>query len=242
MLRIEKPLSRASEAYDLLREDLIVGNFEPGTRLAIAELQTRYGLGAMPLREALTRLAAEQFVLKYDQRGFAVPPLTTTEFLEIQNARITVETAALRETIAARSQDWEDRLVLAFHHLSKASRGDPDFLMSHVWANSHMEFHKALISGCKNSWLLTFADQLFRQSERYRVRRRQIDSESDKVSKTLLVEHREIMDAAIDGDADTATDRLVEHFRRSLETVAGTRIELFRDPMRFQCQSASDQR
>lgn len=226
MSRIEGTISRSSEAYERIRQDLIAGILMPGTKLAISDLQERYGLGAMPLREALNRLSAEQFVLKYDQRGFAVPPLDASEFLEIQNARIVIEVAALRETIASESREWEDRLVLAYHHLTKASGVGPDFLLSEQWSRSHAVFHKELISGCKNNWLLMFADQLFKQSERYRVRRRLIDAGDPPRRSNLLEEHRSIMDAAIEGDAENATARLLEHYRRSVETVLGEPIEL----------------
>jgi DNA-binding GntR family transcriptional regulator len=233
MSRIEGAISRSSEAYERIREDLIAGILLPGTKLAISDLQERYGLGAMPLREALNRLSAEQFVLKYDQRGFAVPPLDASEFLEIQNARIVIDTAALRETIASETRDWEDRLVLAYHHLTKASKLSPDFLLSAEWSHSHTAFHKELISGCKNNWLLMFADQLFKQSQRYRVRRRQIDADDPPRRENLLEEHRAIMDAAIEGDAETATARLIEHYRRSLETVLGEPVELCSSHLRF---------
>lgn len=231
-------VSRASEAYDLLRKDLMNGGLLPGTKLTISDLQNRYGLGAMPLREALNRLSAEQFVLKHDQRGFSVPPLLEEVFLEIQNARIVIESAALRETLDWYSREWEDRLVLAYHHLAKASVGTAESLLTEAWSQSHASFHQALISGCRNSWLLTFANQLYTQSARYRTRRRQIVSSSVPRRDNLLEEHRQIMEAAIDGSVDLAVERLVEHYRRSVETVLGAPVELCSGGLRFQRRPA----
>ena len=227
--------SRTAEAYDLLRQDLIDGTLAPGTRLVIADLQDRYGLGAMPLREALNRLSAEQFVHKHEQRGFAVPPLAAEVFLEIQNARIVVETAALRESIFCHRPDWENRLVLAFHHLAKAGKTGPDYLLSDAWSTAHGVFHRELISGCENAWLLTFASQLFEQSARYRARRRQIDA---KTPGALVEEHHAIMDAAIRGETETAVERLIDHYRRSVETVLGEPVNLTMSPLRFHRRAA----
>lgn len=95
MQDINKPLSRSSEAYDRIRQDVIAGHLEAESKLTIADPQARYGMGAMPLREALNRLAAEQFVRKLEQRGFAVPPLEPPQFLEIQNARTGFHTALI---------------------------------------------------------------------------------------------------------------------------------------------------
>ena len=218
--------SLSSEAYEQIRHDLIEGTLAPGTKLIVADLQLRYGLGVMPLREALNRLSSEQFVLKHEQRGFSVPPLDIAEYVRIQNARIVIETAALRDSINSHSPEWEDRVVLAQHHLAKASKAGPDFLLSSEWALAHANFHRELISGCDNTWLLTFAEQLFSQSERYRVRRRQIDTGSLSQSGHLLEEHKAIADAAVDGDVELAIDRLVRHYKKSVETVVGETIEL----------------
>ncbi len=229
----EKPATlRSAKAYDLLRHDLIEGTLKPGTKLIIADLCERYGLGAMPLREALNRLSAEQFVEKHDQRGFTVPPLQADLFLEIQNARIVIESSALRESVTAHHRDWEDRLVLAFHHLAKASHSAPDYLHSDDWSHAHGVFHKSLISGCENQWLLTFSDLLFKQSARYRARRRQIDAMGPG-KDSLVEEHRQIMEAATQGDADLAEERLITHYRRSVETVLGQPVSLCLSPLRF---------
>ena len=231
--------SLSQEAYEQLRRDVVNGALAPGTKLMIAELQARYQLGAMPIREALNRLSSERLVEKHEQRGFSVPALDGDAFMEIQSARLVIESAALQESIATRSADWEDRLVLAFHHLSKAFpksgdvNGRPDWILSEAWSTSHRIFHYELISGCSNTWLLGFAQQLYEQSSRYRARTRQITSLRPPVRADLLQEHRDIMDASIVGDTETAVERLINHYRLSVEIVLDTPIRLERNPFRF---------
>lgn len=242
--------TRSLEAYTVLRRDIIGGALAAGSKLRIGELQERYGIGALPIREALNRLSAEMLVSKLENRGFAVPPLDYEAYLEIANSRLVVETAALQLSIARREAAWEDRLVLAFHRLSKAgsSSGADDgtgaYLLSEAWAESHRQFHFELISACGNGWLTAFCHQLYEQSARYRSRRRRISSSSWAIRTNLVAEHREIMDAAIAGDAPTATRLLVEHYRRSVEIVLGNRVEVVRDPWRFvpsrEVESAGD--
>ncbi len=231
--------SLSQQAYEQLRRDLVNGALAPGSKLMIAELQAKYGLGAMPIREALNRLSSERLVEKHEQRGFSVPALDGDVFIEIQSARLVIETAALRESIAARSANWEDRLVLAFHHLSKAFPGSngkrdrTDWILSDAWSASHRTFHAELISGCSNTWLLAFAQQLYEQSSRYRARTRQITSLRPPVRADLLQEHRDIMDAAIAGDTTTAVERLLNHYRLSVEIVLDTPIRLEENPLRL---------
>ena len=59
------PKSRTKLAYDVLRRDILNGTWPPDRKLMLSELQTHYELGAMPLREALNRLAAEMLVEKH---------------------------------------------------------------------------------------------------------------------------------------------------------------------------------
>lgn len=237
MSEVKTHTSLSQAAYEKLRRDLVNGTLAPGNKLMISDLRDRYGLGAMPIREALNRLSSERLVQKHEQRGFSVPPLDGDGFLEVQSARLVIETAALRQSVRARSAEWEDRLVLAFHHLSKAlpcardDDGQPEWLLSDAWSACHRAFHFELISGCENTWLLTFAHQLYEQSSRYRTRTRQIATLRPPVRSNLIEEHRDIMEAAIAGDAEIAVERLIEHYRLSVEIVLGTPISLVSDPL-----------
>ena len=229
--------SLSQQAYDLLRHDLIRGDLEPGTKLMLADLQSRYDLGAMPLREALNRLSAENMVEKTDQRGFFVPALNYDDYLDIQNARIAVEAAALRETVAARTSEWEDRMVVCMHRLKLAGPApdakDMQFIFSDAWADSHRKFHTTLISGCSNTRLMGFAANLFEQSARYRMRRRKLSFLRAPVRDGLVEEHSVILDAALAGDADAAVERLIDHYRYSVEIVLGQPVGLSEDRTRF---------
>lgn len=237
MTQTTRSPSLSQRAYDLLRRDLIGGDLEPGKKLMISDLQTRYDLGAMPLREALNRLSAERMVEKTDQRGFFVPSLNYDDYLDIQNARIVIEAAALRETVADRTAEWEDRMVVCMHRLERAGpradTQDDQFIFSEAWAESHRRFHSALISGCTNSRLLSYAAILFEQSARYRMRRRKLSALRAPVRAQLVEEHAAILDAALVGDADCAVERLIDHYRCSVEIVLGRRIGLSADKVRF---------
>src|SRR3569833_2179012 len=59
--------------YSVLRDRLMRGGFEPGQKLKIAELATALGTSAMPIREALNRLAAERAIDSLRNRSVRVP-------------------------------------------------------------------------------------------------------------------------------------------------------------------------
>lgn len=244
MARPARAPSLSQQAYDLLRRDLIKGDLEPGGKLMISELQTRYALGAMPLREALNRLSAEHMVEKSDQRGFFIPALNYDDYLDIQNARIAIEATALRETVAERTSEWEDRMVVCIHRLKQAGpapdASDMQFIFTDAWAESHRRFHTTLISGCSNLRLLEYAANLFEQSARYRMYRRKLTFLRAPVREHLVEEHTAILDAALAGDADGAVERLIDHYRYSVEIVLGRPVGLSADKTRFVVAATED--
>ena len=60
--------SRTSSIYDQLRDDIIQGQLPPGLKLKIDVLREHYGVGATPIREALSLLTADGLVERLEQR------------------------------------------------------------------------------------------------------------------------------------------------------------------------------
>jgi DNA-binding GntR family transcriptional regulator len=205
--------TQATSLYDQLRSDLLSAALEPGSKLAIEALSSRYGTGATPLREALNRLVADGLVERREQRGFAVAPVSAKDLAEITKVRCWLESIALRESIAARDQAWEDSLALAHHHLSRTPRSlsESRFEDNPDWEPRHRAFHRALIAGCGSRWLLSFCDQLADQHQRYR----RLSAPRAFRKRAVGSEHQAIMQAAIDGHADEAVALLCAHIERT---------------------------
>ena len=201
----------ASSVYHRLREDLLRGALEAGGKLRVEWVVSRYGAGASPVREALNRLAAEGLLGRHDQRGFFLMPVSAAELEELTLTRCWMEERALRESIARRTAEWEEQLVLALHRLAGAERRQSDDPTTNnpEWEMLHRAFHRQLISACRSHWLIGFCDQLSDQTSRYRlISQRGPGSERDD-----LGEHREIAERTLDGDADGAVEALLNHYR-----------------------------
>jgi DNA-binding GntR family transcriptional regulator len=94
--------TRASAVYEQLRADITHGVLEPGSKLRVGAMGERYGVGASPLREALSRLSAEGLVSRTDQRGFSVAALSWGELPILTRNRVQLESLALAESIEHR--------------------------------------------------------------------------------------------------------------------------------------------
>ncbi|AID33626.2 MULTISPECIES: GntR family transcriptional regulator [Mesorhizobium] len=201
----------ASTVYQQLREDLLSGALETESKLRVEWVVSKYGAGASPVREALNRLASEGLLGRHDQRGFFIMPVSAAELEELTRTRCWLEERALRESIAHRTAEWEEQLVLALHRLGRASRlsqQDPSSL-DPDWEKLHRTFHRVLISACRSHWLVGFCDQLSDHAYRYR----QMANGGESVPRDGSAEHRLIAEYALDGNADGAVQALIDHYQ-----------------------------
>ncbi len=203
--------TRASTVYDRLHDDILTGELKPGLKLRLKDLIERYDTGNSPLREALNRLSANGMVLREENRGFRVPPASSQELSELTRTRCWVEEIALRESIANGDTDWEERIVLAFHWLSRAAQNadTPVDATSPDWEAHHRDFHQALLSACNSKMLTDFCAELSMRTFRYRNLAEVVEYRD----RHELEEHRELQDAALNRDADLAVALLHKHYR-----------------------------
>ena len=62
----------ADQVLDRLRQDIVAGHLHPGARVTVAAISQRYGVSAMPVREALRRLEGEGILVNHPHRGVTV--------------------------------------------------------------------------------------------------------------------------------------------------------------------------
>jgi DNA-binding GntR family transcriptional regulator len=202
--------TQASTVYDRLQADILSGELEPGRKLRLKDLIEQYDTGNSPLREALNRLSANGMVVREENRGFRVPPARVSELLELTRTRCWLEDIALRQSIKNGDEAWEERIVLAYHWLSRAAESN-DVEARHTsaeWEEHHREFHLALISACDSSILIDFCTQLHKRTFRYR-NLAEVVAYRDRHE---LEEHRELQEAVLARDADLAVKLLAKHY------------------------------
>ena len=215
----------ARQVMGRLRRDILAGALPPGSRLRIEGLRARYGVGASPLREALSQLVAEGLVLRVDQRGFRVASAEPETLRDLIETRCLVETAALRAAIARGDAAWEERVLVAHHRLARTPRSaQPERFVPHPdWEAHHRAFHLALLEGCGAQALLAFSAELHDRALRFR----QLSNQIAWPQRDVAAEHRAICEATIARRADDAATLLEAHYRRTGEflgtAMAGTR-------------------
>jgi DNA-binding GntR family transcriptional regulator len=88
---VTRALTSAERTLATLRELILDGDLGPGTRLGEVELADRLGVSRTPVREALSRLAAEGLVEIAPNRGARVATWTVAELEGVFDLRASLE-------------------------------------------------------------------------------------------------------------------------------------------------------
>ncbi|MGO9418115.1 GntR family transcriptional regulator [Roseiarcus sp.] len=160
----------ADRAAQRIEADILAGALAPDSRLGIAETAARYGVGATPLREALSRLAARGLVNAIGKRGFRVQSISRQDLADIVRIRSVLEREAIRLSLLAGDGAWEGAIVGALHQLKRYiaenpkgfGEGEPAF------DALHKRFHGSLLAACGSPRLIAACARLYDEAYRYR--------------------------------------------------------------------------
>jgi DNA-binding GntR family transcriptional regulator len=209
--------TRTSSVYETLRADLLAGRVEPGSKLRLAALGSRFDVSLSVVREALTRLSEQGLVVANPNRGFSAVSLSVDDLVDLTRTRIDIETLAVRRAVAHGSLEWETALVGAHHHLAGTPITVPgDEGLNEAWVASHRAFHRALLAGCGSVRLEAIATALRDSAELYRVWSRSLAHDD---GRDVACEHRRLTELAIARDADGTADALGAHIQRTTDAL-----------------------
>lgn len=202
--------SLADMAESSLRRDIVHGTWRPKAWLRLDDLKDHYGMGASPLREALSRLVGEGLVQLENNRGFRVAGLSEQDLKDIEWMRVVVECAALRDAISRGGREWEGEIVAALHRLTAATlTTGSDRTSLDGWNDEHDAFHAALIACCGNRRALELQRRLAGEHRRYRIA---LMGENMRRSE-IVDEHRGVAEATLRRDADEAIRLLAQNMQ-----------------------------
>ena len=194
-----------------LRSEILSGGYAPGARLSPRALADRFGVSLSVVREALSRLTEQGLVTAAPQLGFSVVSLDVEDLLDLTKVRVLIESAALREAVEHADVEYEARVVAAHHRLTRTPflRDEATMTITDEWAAAHAMFHDALISASPSRRLRDLAAGLRDRAELYRRWSGPLAPEHQ--TRDVAGEHRAMMEAALDHDADRAVELLAAH-------------------------------
>lgn len=143
-----KPSSAPDSIAQALRNDLLDGALEPGTRLTEEALSARFQSGRHSVRAGLQTLVAEGLLEHQRNRGIVVPAVTGERIDDMCSYRSILELGALRLALAAGS-DFAD-VAEAVGHLESLTAETPWRLV----VEAHSAVHTKIVEAGGNARLL----------------------------------------------------------------------------------------
>lgn len=191
--------------YEYLREEILAERLPPGAELQEVALSEELGVSRGPIREALSRLAAEGLVTVRPRRGAVVRSLSKDEFLELYQVREALEMMAVRLAVPRLGAEDLARLEELIGVMNRhADQGEVE-----QFFEANIAFHATLFEASGNVKLQELYGQLLGQMGRYRMRSLTLRGNLQR----SVAEHGAILRAAKRGDADRATHLMSEHIR-----------------------------
>ena len=197
---MSKPLSQSAYviAYEAIRDKILNGELEAGTKLVEERLAEEIGVSRTPVRESIRRLEQEglskgKYVVCRPGRG--VP-------LRFQ-VRMILEAQAVR-TAATYMSEEDLELLAKYIHIGRT--GTVEEIMA-----ANKSFHELIVQASRNPVMIDIIDKmqsiiyLFRKAVVYQKR------------PFLIDEHEEIYLALKQRDADKAEQLMKDHLQADLD-------------------------
>ncbi|WP_139974469.1 GntR family transcriptional regulator [Ochrobactrum sp. CGA5] len=194
-----------------LRDMIIEGQLEPGTRLHEGQLGEQLGVSRTPLREAIKYLASEGLVELVPSRGAVVKRFSASDVRDMLTVLRTLEELAGKLACELAS-DQEIALVRSLHDEMIERYKHADRLQ---YYKLNQQIHLAIVRLAKNATLTDIHQMLQTRLKRIRF----IAHEGAEKWAAAVSEHEEMIEALEARDPARLSEVLGRHLTKAWERV-----------------------
>jgi len=195
--------------YEVLREGILKGVFEPGERMRQDKLAEAIGVSRIPVRSALMQLESEGLITFNPYRGAVVNKLSAKEMREIYELRALLEAHALRNAVDVMTPERLAHLEQLAVELNAIQDGE-EFL------TRRNEFYRELYDHDLQARTVGLIERLRAEAGRYWLERK-----VDYVSRPGQRDHLHLIEFIKAGDIEAAVTWLQEHLQRVCDELVG---------------------
>jgi DNA-binding GntR family transcriptional regulator len=204
-----KPPATASDyVSNEIRQGILDGTFDLGSRLDQQVLADRLGVSIIPIRESLRQLEAEGLVEILPRRGAFVAKLSLEEVVEVITIRERLEELVVR--LAGPHLDAA-QLARAADLNQRMARMPPEG-QALQWSELNRQFHFMIYAQANSPLLLQIITTLWDRSRLYR----EVNAGRARNRIQAVAEHAEILRRLTLGDQAGAASAVRKHIRRSV--------------------------
>lgn len=198
-LKIEGYELLNQKVYRVLKESIIKGFLEPGTKLLENKIAEEMQVSRTPVREAMQKLVAEGFVKTTPNQTMVVTEVSPEDVKEVLQIRGVLE--GLAASIAAKKINRQEIVGLENIISQMSLHVTKKNLSSYCQVDD--EFHNLILNICGNKWIIQIRDNLGSFIYRFRIKSLSVSGRL----KHSLEEHQAIMESLKKHNSEEA-DRL----------------------------------
>ncbi|RQW29793.1 GntR family transcriptional regulator [Rhodobacteraceae bacterium CH30] len=206
-MKTDAAFTLQDQAYQTLRQGLMLGRWLPGERLKIHTLAREMDMGSMAVRTALQRLVAEKALVNVPNCGVSVPQLSKAEFDDILATRILLEGEAARQGALKLDKGARSTLASLVRQMDEAiAQGD---IKAYLDANE--TFHQMLYLAAGSPMLMTLIETVWLYVGPISNRLHQ----NAAVWATMNDAHSTLLAALLQNDANGVGQAIAEDLRQA---------------------------
>ena len=190
--------------YLLLKNRIIYREYPPGYKINIRILQDEFGVSSSPIKDALFKLAGEEFVEIFSRKGTFVKDITSEDMLELEQIRIIIESSAI-EIVASQITNEEIDNLESLYQDTLMREEKFDYI---TFLEKDFKFHCAIIRLAKNKRL----DQIYKQLNTHlNIFRYQFARNVKKLHRLTNNDHLEILKSHRERNKQKAKEAIINH-------------------------------
>lgn len=195
--------SLRGRVFQTLREDILQGRYQEKEELKEAAIAEELGVSRTPVREAFRQLELEGLIRIVPNKGAYVTGINSSDVADIYEIRSLLEGLCARWATTRiskeRLDEMEEVILLSEFHSAKG----------HYEQLTELDnrFHELLYDACESKILI----HLLRNFHQYVQKQRQQTLSDKERSKEAVAEHKRIVEAMRDGNAELAEQLADKH-------------------------------
>lgn len=194
-------------AYNIIKNKILTCEYKPNLFLNEDAVCMELSMSRTPVRDALSRIEQEHLIKIYPKKGFLIMPISISEIEMVFEGRLLLESYIIVKYCSNLQEDDIVYLKNINNNIKKSILlNDEDY-----YIHDH-KFHQALISKCKNKYLLRAYDDIYNQNSRLRY----LSGKHNKIRlEATYKEHDNIIKALKENNTKLASKMMKIHLIES---------------------------
>lgn len=150
------------KVYDQLRTKILGAELLPGEVISLRGLAEQFGVSLLPVREAVWQLESENILVVESNRKIQVNHLTRSQFREVLNLRLLLESEAVEKACLLRPEKAVARVEKILNSMKKTVG-----INHRAYIKKNDEFHKTIYSYAGSPLLMELIQRLLARVNPY---------------------------------------------------------------------------